>query len=200
MRQLLAENITDTSEFKRWFGKSKVVDDQGNPLMVYHGTDASEDFVKFFPLQHFGTAEQANYRLGGATHSSRIIPCYLRIESPMEVGDCFHSDDSHWGDVIWEIARALKYDGNPKLTDFTSQRFYKLYNFNFKGNRKMQKITRKLIILWLKNNGYDGFTYENDCEGDGLSYIPFEVTQIKSAIGNCGDFDPHDPNITKENF
>ena len=29
---------TDTPQFKAWFGKSKVVDKDGNPLVVYHGT------------------------------------------------------------------------------------------------------------------------------------------------------------------
>jgi hypothetical protein len=32
-------NQTDTAAFKRWFGDSKVVDANGNPLVVYHGTD-----------------------------------------------------------------------------------------------------------------------------------------------------------------
>lgn len=31
---------TDTPEFKRWFGGSKVVDADGKPLVVYHGTNA----------------------------------------------------------------------------------------------------------------------------------------------------------------
>lgn len=207
MRHLLSENITDAPEFKRWFRKSKVIDDDGNPLVVYHGTWADEDFVKFFPLSHFGTVGQAHYRIGGSTHrsdskyrsSSRIIPCYLRIEQPMELGDCFKSDDSHWGDMIWEIERSLGYYDKSKLIDFKTQKFYKLHNLNFRDNRKIRKVARELIIRWLKNNGYDGFTYENDCEGDGLSYVPFESNQIKSATGNCGEFDPHEPDITKEN-
>jgi hypothetical protein len=33
-----AVSITDTPAFKAWFGNSKVVDDEGNPLNVYHGT------------------------------------------------------------------------------------------------------------------------------------------------------------------
>src|SRR3546814_7013631 len=34
---------TETPEFKRWFGNSKVVDADGQPLRVYHGTDQSFD-------------------------------------------------------------------------------------------------------------------------------------------------------------
>ena len=31
---------TETRQFQRWFGKSKVVDEEGKPLVVYHATDA----------------------------------------------------------------------------------------------------------------------------------------------------------------
>ena len=31
---------TETRQFQRWFGKSKVVDRDGEPLVVYHATDA----------------------------------------------------------------------------------------------------------------------------------------------------------------
>ena len=31
---------TETKQFKRWFGDSKVVDRDGEPLVVYHATDA----------------------------------------------------------------------------------------------------------------------------------------------------------------
>ena len=36
---------TETLQFKEWFGKSKVVDEEGKPLVVYHGTDS--DFTVF---------------------------------------------------------------------------------------------------------------------------------------------------------
>jgi len=39
------QDITETEEFKAWFGNSKVVDSSGKPLVVYHGT--SEDFEEF---------------------------------------------------------------------------------------------------------------------------------------------------------
>jgi len=37
---------TDTAAFKKWFGKSKVVDAEGKPLVVYHGTMGG-GFVEF---------------------------------------------------------------------------------------------------------------------------------------------------------
>ena len=38
--------VTDTPEFQRWFGDSVVVNEDGSPKVVYHGTDA-EDFSAF---------------------------------------------------------------------------------------------------------------------------------------------------------
>jgi hypothetical protein len=44
-----AAGATGTAAFKRWFGASKVVDQQGKPLVVYHGT--TNEFTSFDP-QH----------------------------------------------------------------------------------------------------------------------------------------------------
>lgn len=48
------ENIaqTKTPEFKKWFGRSKVVDKSGNPLVVYHGTRSN--FSIFRPSKKQG--------------------------------------------------------------------------------------------------------------------------------------------------
>jgi len=43
--KLWQEKGTDSPYFKKWFGKSKVVDENGEPLVVYHGTKA--DFTEF---------------------------------------------------------------------------------------------------------------------------------------------------------
>jgi hypothetical protein len=40
---------TETPEFKRWFGKSKIVDKDGNPKVMYHGT--ARDITTFRPKQ-----------------------------------------------------------------------------------------------------------------------------------------------------
>lgn len=41
---------TESPEFRRWFGDSKVVDEKGEPLVVYHGTAA--DFDAFSESKH----------------------------------------------------------------------------------------------------------------------------------------------------
>jgi len=36
---VVSGKATETPEFKRWFGNSKLVDKDGKPLMLYHGTN-----------------------------------------------------------------------------------------------------------------------------------------------------------------
>jgi len=54
---------TKTSAFKKWFGDSKVVDENGEPLVVYHGTDVSD--IKEFRLDKLGiNTAAASARMG----------------------------------------------------------------------------------------------------------------------------------------
>ena len=81
-----------TANFKNWFGDwendpenaSKVVDDNGEPLVVYHGTSA--EFTTFKKGRdsgmHFGTLEQATNR-----SSRNIMPVFLNIRNPKRTHD-----------------------------------------------------------------------------------------------------------------
>lgn len=82
---------TDSPEFKKWFGKSKVVTDDGKPLVVYHGTEDSS-----FTVFDVGAIGEAHGRSEGAgfyfAESSKIasgygsrggvLPVYLSLQNP----------------------------------------------------------------------------------------------------------------------
>ena len=142
-------NQTDTAAFKRWFGDSKVVDSDGNPLVVYHGT--KNDFTSFNPDSHFGTKDQADSILAEARGKvgKRVMPVYLSAQKMKRVKD--QEIAQRWSDVV----------------------------------------------ATAKRQGYDGLIYKNEFEGDGTqdSYVVFKPEQIKSAIGNSGDFDATNPDI-----
>lgn len=81
---------TDTPEFKRWFGASKVVDESSKPLRVYHGTTKS--FSKFDGRKSdvgiFGDGFYFTDRPDAAEEyaegdGGNIMPVYLAIENPM---------------------------------------------------------------------------------------------------------------------
>lgn len=56
---------TDTPAFKRWFGDSKVVNEDGSPKVVYHGTD-SPDFNIFNPASYFSESAKESSRYTNA--------------------------------------------------------------------------------------------------------------------------------------
>jgi hypothetical protein len=95
---------TDTPAFRRWFGDSKVVDAEGKPLVVYHGTDA--DFATFDPARMGTKTDDGMFGRGfyfspnhgngtkwagtaGAYAASNdggnIMPVYLKMERPLIV-------------------------------------------------------------------------------------------------------------------
>ena len=161
------EQQTDTAEFKRWFGDSKVVDAQGKPLVVYHGT--RQEFEAFSAdrgglhhepgragfmftdsrseAEHYTTKTDADYneRQG---ETPRVIEAYLSFQNPLEVEargeDPTNYFDSHWRRLM---NRAGDRDG---------------------------------IIV--RGNG-------------STVFVAFRPEQIKSATGNRGTFDPGDADI-----
>lgn len=85
---------TDTPEFKKWFGDSKVVDENGNPLIVYHGTDAA---FNAFDM----TKGRANMDIQGAFFSPYIEDAqgyggdikavYLSIKNPADESTAYRA-------------------------------------------------------------------------------------------------------------
>lgn len=79
---------TDSAEFKRWFADSKVVDAQGKPLVVYHGTDA--DFDTFAlqedsprPGHRFGFYFTPKQDFAGKYGAAKAV--YLSVKNPKVV-------------------------------------------------------------------------------------------------------------------
>lgn len=181
---------TNTPEFKKWFGNSKVVDENGDPLVVYHGTPAN--FNEFYTWSHFGTAEQANYRVmrAGLDPGINIIPVYLSIKNPLRL-----TDIGFW-DSAGEVMSALEEEAQFSVKTLRQEVDSIIEGYEGEFDPKIEAQALDHIGEWLKkHHGYDGIVYRNGEEGKGDSYIPFSSTQIKSAIGNVGTFDNTNPDI-----
>jgi Large polyvalent protein associated domain 38/Large polyvalent protein-associated domain 5/Large polyvalent protein-associated domain 1/ADP-Ribosyltransferase in polyvalent proteins len=137
---------TDTPAFKRWFGDSKVVDEQGKPLVVYHGTSA--DITAFAPEK---SADGVFHFAADTAMANRFAVS--------------RSSDGQRGANVMPVYLAIK---NPKRVTFINT----------------------MEIQAAMDEGYDGLI----AEGRG-HFVAFEPTQIKSATGNRGTFDPANPDI-----
>ena len=75
----------DTNTFQNWFEGSKVLDAQGQPLVVFHGTSSHFDVNEFYPLSHFGSIAAANHF--SRINKGHVFPVYLNIKQPLYIGD-----------------------------------------------------------------------------------------------------------------
>jgi hypothetical protein len=137
----------DTPEFQNWFGDSKVVGEDGRPLVVYHGTD--EKFAVFEGSEIFLAADRTTAEDFGDV----VMPLYAAIRNPLEYS---YNDGPP---MSRQEAKAMGHDG------------------------------------WAIRD-YD--VGDEISQNDGLVYVAFDPTQIKSAIGNSGAFDPGDANILNQ--
>lgn len=171
-RPALAKSQTQTPEFKRWFGDSKVVDENGAPLVVYHGTKAGD-------IAHFSTERPWTE---GAVFFTDNHP----------TADHFALDDVSWNPDDWD--RSME---EPIVYPV----FLSLQNPKIGTVDEIDIIDTEPEIEQAKKEGHDGLIItgvnESGLEnGKGTTYVAFKSEQIKSAIGNRGTFDPNDPNIT----
>ena len=175
-----------TTNFKNWFGDwendpenaSKVVDENGEPLVAYHGTTNDEttsvwnEKTKMYDTSHepftvfkrevdglpnsglfFNSSEDNAYEYGYNNYA-----VYLSAKNPLVI-DCKGS-----------LYNSIKHDGKTMDT-------YDWAN-------------------WAEENGYDGVIFKNIKDGVDYGsmqdttddYVVFKSNQIKSAENNNGDF------------
>ena len=192
-----------TTNFKNWFGDwendpekaSKVVDENGEPMVVWHGRSAEfntfekkegvrfimglEDKVKaegFFFSPNKGLAEEF------ASNSSRhrggkanVIPCFLNIRKPMDL-----TREDY--DRIYEDVTGWDYIVGMDTQD------------NLWGIMDEEGMADKI-----KEKGYDGAIFveevDDSYEPTKISYCALDANQIKSAENNNGDFSTENDDI-----
>lgn len=172
--QVKASLRTNTPEFKKWFGDSKVVDADGNPLVVYHGS-LSKNVTEFDTTRipqrsakgdiagtYFTSDPQAAYNytreFGASIKTPRgdVTQAYLKIENPLNTTDAikkYRKQGMSFGDAKRKALEAL----TPE---------------------------------------HDGVIFDGDAANPS-EYVVFKPTQIKSATGNIGTFDKTNPDIRK---
>ena len=161
----IAKSAEALRNFWRWFGDSKVVDEQGRPLVVYHGTNAVFDTFESIPnMERIFTSKD---RFFADMYGRNIMPMYSKITNPLSV------------DFKGQNAFA-----NIKIGEYQSE-----------GIEDIARYAREqgydgVIATNVKDYGYK--TGKEQLTTD--EYIPFESTQLKS-VDNRGTYDIQDPNI-----
>lgn len=178
----------NSEAFKRWFGDSKVVDESGQPLVVYRGmsVNAFNSPNKFNNGSWFSSAKDYAklYSKGkGIFKKSKVYPVYLSIKKPFYIGSTDTGFDSFYKkeDFYKNIADRLNIDTNiiaDKLKNVEGVWVYSI-------------VDSKEFSDLLKESGYDGI---EAIERGNHTYKTFYSNQIKSVY-NRGTFDPNNDNI-----
>lgn len=189
LQKLVAERgKTKSAAFTRWFGNSKAVNRNGEPLLVFHGAGAR--FTTFDaggkPIwltaniqyaEKYSTANRAAEKLLPSSsiyagNVDRMIPAYIRVENPANVGDTDGGFDGNYMDLAKrigvrpsELQQAWEEAGRPEML--------------------WQVVNSKQMSELLKRHGYDGI---QAIENGVATWAVLEPTQIKSAVANNGAF------------
>jgi hypothetical protein len=195
--------LVRTPQFKEWFGDwendpenaSKVVDDNGEPLMVYHGTTSDFNIFNigktggiFFTNRKKSAERFSEGDLKREGDTSKVLECFLNIKKPFIKGVTI---DKELENEYWE--------------EYFSQRPY----INKKSQQNIlnqkDKFHNELVPFGIVNEdakkhilskNYDGITFL----ADNLSrtFVVFNSTQVKLADGSNTTFDMNNPDIRFE--
>ena len=185
------ENQTETETFKNWFSGSKIVNDDGTPKIMYHGTPYG-GFEEFKDWQYF-TEDKAYADKYHNPSASSIRGRYNPATQPM----------------TYEVYLSVK-----KPFDTRNPEIRKIWREEFYGNYSRTPLSEKGLPDWtdgidlidfIEENGYDydGIIldegavggYGDEVRSRGVSVVVRDSTQVKSATDNVGTFDPQNRNI-----
>jgi len=100
--KVIFESESSNDNLLRWFDDSKVVDESGKPLIVYHGTNASpfNTFVGKWNVrfeEERGTIYFTDDKDIAGGYGSSIYACYLKMLNPL----VYDAKGLHWTTVNW---------------------------------------------------------------------------------------------------
>ena len=173
-----------TNAFKKWFGDSKIKDDKGEPLIVYHGSD--KEFNTFDlnaekknrtgnPRGIYTTPNKAEAK----TYGKNVMELYAKSENPYIEGKSAVNDK-----MAAKYAQVLK-DNYPNYGDDWVDN---VIVPQFKESGRFKDIDGGLKTDVMEAGGYDSYK-------DGEHVILFNPNQVKSATDNTGAFSAENPDI-----
>jgi len=168
---------TDSPYFKKWFGDSKVTGPDGKAVRVYHGTSKDKDFKSFKTGSRgaWFTTDPKGASMYAADNDSRRL--VLETDHP----------GHPWGKYVEKntkdrVIPAYITIKKPYVLTAAEKEAWKRAPSGASYEKK--------LVLKAKREGHDGIDF------GGGTWVVFEPTQVKSATGNTGMFDPTKKDIT----
>lgn len=188
-----------SDEQKEFFKDSKAVDEDGNLLLMYHGTNAGKNFTRFdtygghfglFGLGSYFTDNRSvadSYTAKGRGTNPRVYEVYLNIKNPLDMDAPFRPEE--WSDVDPDILDYFR-DARTNEDMFRGLKEYCQDEMMYRDEAE------EFITDFIIERGYDGITHIGGGRygsKDGPRhrvFIAFEPEQIKSANNRTPTDDP----------
>ena len=192
--QSLVQASPKTPEFKKWFGDSKVVDDKGEPLVMYHGS--KHDLHSIMSQAQIVRSKNPDAQSAGNAGNEGIYftpdPQYAQMYS----GSGDRRGPTY--PVYLSIKHPLVLDAKPPpgpvariVASIFSRRAERQWDEESNRLSSSMYVSREQLVK-LQSLGYDGIINNKWKET-----VVFRPEQVKSAIGNSGAFDARNPDISK---
>lgn len=175
-----------TRAFKEWFGDweadpknaSRVLDENGEPRVVYHGTTADD-------VRHVWNAKSKSYD----TEHSPFTVFSRNVDGLRNAGLFFNSNKDNAGGYGYNTYDVYLNLRNPLVIDCKGM------NYSYIKRGRVAKDTYGWSE-YAERKGYDGVVFNDISDGVGFGdletrtndYVAFSPNQIKSATENTGAF------------
>ena len=174
----------DTPEFKRFFGRSGFINSAGEPMTMYHATDAD--------ITEFRSSEDG--KLGAGIYMSsvpkyvtqfapegNVMPLYASAQNPFILNIS--------SDAVKTLAETRRAYGMG-----IGQQMEAAVSLLTQGKKRLKDLSGQQVQNLFKRNGYDGILARDDA-GNIVEAIVFKPEQVKSATGNIGTYSPKSKDI-----
>ena len=206
---------TETPEFKKWFGDSKVVDANGKPLVVYHG---GKPGISEFDPSKAGSVQTSDWGKGIYFTPSKWQAASYGEEASLAGDATSNKAWEDFGEAAKKLGTTVMMAGIDLGRDSKEYKSLEPFENRWREARKQSReknkgqvypvflkienpllykyegVTDPFLSAHAKAKGHDGIIIQRE-DGSVDEIVAFEPTQIKSATGNQGTFDPNDPNI-----
>lgn len=222
--QQLAATEEGVRNFWAWFGDSKVVDADGRPLVVYHGSDTT---FEAFTVESIGKnatalgygfyfAEREDVAKAYEGEGGGVTAVYLAASNPVDEAAPISN-----ADAVRLVQKAVELEVAKYPDEIADYRDSFMSNVVDTYSTSENVAVREVAQLLANNDtmadalaelanimggkelalaaasdgiGVDGIHVPDFQEGDGQVWVIFDPAQIKS-VNNTGSFDPNDARI-----
>lgn len=198
----LGQKINNPEKFWQWFGSSTTVDNQGRPIVFYHGTDKkftefksgySNGLVFFTYDKTLADKYSKNKSINHGNYDGKrdILGCYLKINK-------LFVPERDWELILDDVLEIFKFPENikdlvntdeEKLTDEEKNQvnYYNDYIYLLQtGNWIVLEDTRVVERIWSK--GFDAIQLAEETDGEQSTIAVKENNNQIKSVDNDGNY------------